>query len=160
MSPKECNVCEAFRSKSSRWTWILTERAQRRSAAYCSLLIRAPPSCQINLRLSSQITLSTSQLFSQSCDTRTAFPAFLAAPGQSSIVGLPELRGRACCLCVRTPFENNPPKFQPTLDPRPASLHLRPQPRGQRSRLSSKHRASDPADDSRHSLILQRGNKV
>lgn len=68
---------------------------------------------------------------------------------------MPELRRRACCLSVRTSFENNPPKYQPTLDPLPARLAFR----GQRSRPA--HGANTPADNSAAiSFILHSGNET
>lgn len=98
--------------------WILTERAQRRLASYCSALIWALPAVRLTLcslgSISSQITLSTSQLFSESCET---WPAFPAAPGRTLAFLLHRGGGRACCLPVRTPFENNSPRSLLTLDP-------------------------------------------
>lgn len=68
---------------------------------------------------------------------------------------MPELQRRACCLSVRTSFENNPPKYQPALDPPLA----RPAFRGQRSRPA--HGADIPADNSAAiSFILHSGNET
>lgn len=80
---------------------------QRRSAAHFSTLIRVLPAVRLThcllVSVSSRITLSTSQLLLESCETRPAFPLHpRAAKWTTSLLA---------------PFENNPPTFLPTLDP-------------------------------------------